>query len=134
MTEELKLLPPPEKKIAAKVLYHMGWASRKIESWLGISDDTVRRAAEVPTPEELRQFEAEFTLAINEIKKEGLALTINQIMKVLQREKRIDSLVRVAEYFEGKNKSVINQQFNVNSEDNKNAIVFVNFNHDSESK
>jgi hypothetical protein len=112
MTDNLKLLPPPEKKVAAKVLYNMGWASRKIEKWLGISDDTVLRAAQLPTPEELRQFEAEFTTTINGIKKEGLALTINQIMKRLPSERRLDTLVKVAEYFEGKKEPTTAIQIN----------------------
>lgn len=113
--DDLKLLPPPEKKVAAKVLYQMGWASRKIEAWLGISNDTVLRAAQQPTPEELSQFESEFKLAISEIKKEGLALTINQIMKRLPNERRLDTLVKVAEYFEGKSQpnNTVNMQLNI---------------------
>lgn len=109
MTDELKKLSPPEKKVVAKVLYDMGWASRKIEGWLGISDDTIRRAAAQPVPEELRQFEADFAITIQAAKSEGLALTIQQIIKRIPKETKLEPLIKTAEYLEGKSSA---QSFN----------------------
>lgn len=59
MIEELAQLPPPEKKVVAKVLYRRGYSTREIEDILeGVSDSSVLRYAEMETPDELKQFEA----------------------------------------------------------------------------
>lgn len=102
MTEDLALLPPAEKKVAAKVLYDMGWSSRKIESWIGISDDSVLRAVNIPTPDELRQFEAEFRTAISAEKQRGIALGVKRLNELLPRERRVSEVVKGLEYLEGK--------------------------------
>lgn len=93
---------PREQRVAAKVLHHLGWGSRRIEAWLGISDTSVLRAAKEPTPEDLKQFEAEFTLAIQDAKWQGIALVHQQLLKLIPRTGRIDQLVKVGEFFEGK--------------------------------
>ena len=102
MNDKLKYLSPPEKKVAAKVLYRMGWGARKVEEWLGISDDTVLRAAKAPTPKELRQFEAEFELAVQDMKRQGIALVHQRLLELIPRERRIDQVVKAGEYLEGK--------------------------------
>lgn len=102
MINDLSKLPPTEKKVAAKVLYNMGWGSRKIEGWLHISDNSVLRAIKEPTPEELKRFEAEFIRSIQAAKAEGLALTINQIIKRIPKETKLEPLIKTAEYLEGK--------------------------------
>lgn len=115
MTDELKALPPPEKKVAAKILYQMGWGSRKVEELLAISDDSVRRAAELPTPDELRQFEAEFTLAIKDMKQQGVAMAQKRLLELIPKERRIDQVVKAAEYLEGKTNNQLTQ-INIGSE------------------
>jgi len=102
MNENLKSLPKPEKKIIAKALIKMGWASRKIEEWLGVDHVSVTRYAKQPTPEELKQFETEFETTIKEVKQEGLALVLARLLKVIPKEERVDQLIKASEYFEGK--------------------------------
>jgi predicted transcriptional regulator len=102
MIDELKLLPPPEKKVAAKVLYKLGWGLTKIEEQLGVSDTSVWRYAQEPTPDDLKEFETEFETAIANVKQKGLALAQKRILELLPKERRIDQVVRAAEYLEGK--------------------------------
>jgi hypothetical protein len=80
----------------------MGWGARKIEEWLGVSDNTVLRAINEPTPEELKQFEAEFELAIKDMKCQGRALVQKRILELVPKERRLDQLVKAGEYLEGK--------------------------------
>lgn len=102
MVDGLKALAPPEKKIAAKVLYDMGWSSRKIESWIGMDNVSVIRASEQPTPESLKQFETDFRLAITAEKQRGMALGIKRLNELLPKERRISEVVKGLEYLEGK--------------------------------
>jgi len=63
MTDNLKMLPPPQKKVAAKVLVNEGYSTRTVEDILGIDHATVARYAKKDTPEALRQFETELIAA-----------------------------------------------------------------------
>ncbi len=101
-TDELKLLPPPEKRVAAKVLHEAGYSTLKIEDWLGISDSTVLRASYAVVPEQLKAFEAEFKLSIEMSKKRALVMAHERMTKIIPTYKRLDHLVKAAEYFEGK--------------------------------
>ena len=112
MNKDLKLLAPPEKKVAAKVLYDMGWSTRKIEGWLGVDYSIVSRYVKTPTPDELQQFATDFTIAIQSEKKRGIALGIKRLNELIPKERRIDPLVKGLEYLEGK-QSGINVQTNV---------------------
>lgn len=105
MPDNLKLLPPPEKKVAAKVLYNMGWSSRQIEQWIGVDNVTVTRYKDLPTPEELQQFETEFTSVIQSEKKRGIALGIKRLNELIPKERKMSELVRGLEYLEGNDKS-----------------------------
>jgi len=100
-----------EKKVIAKTLYNMGWSSRKLEQWLGLSDNTIQRAVKQPTPEEMKRFEAEFKLAIQNEKMKGVALGIKRLLELLPKERRIEPLVKGLEYLEGKGQTplVVNQ-------------------------
>ncbi len=111
-TDDLAKLPPPEKKVAAKKLYQLGWSTRKIEQWLGISDDTVRRAADIPTPDDLRQFEAEFELAIKDMKRQGVALVCKRIIDIVPKERKLDQLVKAGEFLEGRKEPNTQVQIN----------------------
>jgi len=111
--DKLNLLPPPEKRVAAKILYRMGWGSRKIEEWLGVSDNTVLRAVNEPTPDELKQFEAEFELAIKDMKRQGIALVQKRLLELIPKERRIDQVVKAGEYLEGKGTAVVANQVSV---------------------
>ena len=100
-----------EKKVIAKTLFNMGWSSRKLEQWLGLSDNTIQRAVKQPTPEEMKRFEAEFKLAIQNEKMKGVALGIKRLLELLPKERRIEPLVKGLEYLEGKGQTplVVNQ-------------------------
>jgi len=102
-----------EKKVIAKTLYNMGWSSRQLEQWLGLSDNTIQRAVKQPTPEEMKRFEAEFKLAIKNEKMKGLALGIKRLLELLPKERRIEPLVKGLEYLEGKGQTQVNTQINV---------------------
>jgi len=101
MTNELTQLPPPEKNVAAKVLYRMGWGSRKIESWLAIDHSTVIRYAGEEISEDKRQFATEFEAAVQDMRYEGLARIYRRILEIVPKERRLDQLVRAGEYLEG---------------------------------
>jgi len=115
MTEitDLEKLPKEKQKVVAKVLYKMGWASKKIEEWLGISDTTIWRASELPTPEELKQFEIDFQVAVKGIKQEGIAKVLKRILEIIPKEKKLDQLVKAGEYLEGTKTPLVAQQFNI---------------------
>lgn len=99
---DLKSLSPPEKKVAAKVLYDMGWGSVVLGRWLGISDDTVLRAIKEPTSDDLRSFAEEFKKAITAEKQRGIALGVKRLNELLPKERRIGEVVKGLEYLEGK--------------------------------
>lgn len=101
MNQDLKLLPPPEKKIAAKVLAQQGHSPRELEHWLEISDSTIYRALRDQTPEELTQFEAEFKASIEAMKKRGLIQGYRRLVELLPKERRIDQIVKGLDKLEG---------------------------------
>lgn len=103
--QSIRSMSKEEKKSVAKVMTELGWGSRKIESWLGISDTTIQRALSIPTPDELKQFESDFRLSIQSMKNEGLALAIQRMLELLPKEKRMDVLIQVAQFFEGQSKN-----------------------------
>lgn len=107
---QLSKMTTDEQKAAARVLTRMGWGTRKIEQWLiqavgedeAIDHNTVWRAKEQEAPEDMRQFETDFELAITDAKKQGLAMTISRILEVVPTSKKLGDLVRAAEYLENK--------------------------------
>lgn len=110
--DNLKQLPKSQKKVAAKVLYRNGWGSRVVGEWLGVSKDTVIRSSKSATPEELRQFETGLEAVIKDMKLEARALLHKRIIELIPKEKRLDHLVRVGEFLEGKPATQQNNQFN----------------------
>lgn len=92
---------PGEKKVASKVLNELGWGSRKIEEWLGVDHVSVWRYAKEPTPDELKQFETEFKAVIDSARIHGLAVVYNRLLELAPRERRIDQLIKLAEFFQG---------------------------------
>lgn len=97
-----KSLSPSEKRVIAKSMLNLGWGSRKVGEWLGISKDTVLRSRDIPTPENMRQFEAEFEDAIKSIRSELRATLYMKILELIPEEKKLDRLVKVGEFLEGK--------------------------------
>lgn len=102
MTDNLKQLPPPEKKVAAKILILNGYSSRKCEEILGIDNVTAIRYAELPTPDDLKQFETIFNAYIAENKQKGIDLVYKRLLELLPRERRIESVVKAGEFLEGR--------------------------------
>ena len=113
--KELKQLSPKEKQVAAKVLVTEGYSTRRIAELLDMNDSTAWRKAKEATPEELKQFEADFTLAISQMKKKGLALVQKRLLELIPKERRIEAIVRAGEYLEGKSNVQINNQ-NISAE------------------
>jgi hypothetical protein len=131
--EELKLLPPPEKKVVAKQLILNGYSSRKVQLILGIDDVTALRYAEQPTPDDLKQFEALFTSYIHEHKQLGIKAVHQRLLELIPKERRIDQVVKAGEFLEGRSQSSnphVLQQFNVGGKDG-NSITFLNFKNES---
>lgn len=102
-----------EKKVMAKVLYDFGWSSNKLEQYLGLSDNTILRAAQEPTPEELKKFEEDFKRTIQNQKMKGVALGVKRLLELLPKERRIEPLVKGLEYLEGKGQTQVNTQINI---------------------
>jgi len=130
-SEKIKnLLSPEEKKVVAKVLQEKGHSSRKLEKWLGLSDTTILRAKEMPTPDELKQFEADFRGKLEMIKTRGIFLGYQQLVNLVSKERKIDQLVKGLDKLEGKSTPVIAQQFNV---DGEMKVKFVKYEPDNQS-
>lgn len=120
--DDLKLLPPPEKKVAAKVLIENGYSLRKAEEILGMDKDTVNRYAKQPTPDEMRQFEALFSNYIKENKQKGLRLVYQRILELIPKERKIDQIVKAGEFLEGKVNEAVGMFF---KEGNKEIKIVV---------
>jgi len=114
MTHEFHALSPSEKKVAAKVLNHQGYSTRRLESLLGIDDTTAWRALKEATPEALKQFEVDFTEAIAEMKRKGIGLVQKRLLELIPKERRIDQVVKAGEFFEGKSGTGVAVQVNNN--------------------
>lgn len=109
----LKELSHKEKKVAAKALRQTkGYSYRQIQKLLGISANTALRAQEEQTPEELAQFDTDFKRAIDNIKVKSLARAQKRILELLPGYKRLDHVIKAAEYLEGKNAGQVNIQQN----------------------
>lgn len=57
MSEDVKRLGKPKKKVVAKVLVEEGLSLREAASVLGLSKDTIARYAKEEVPDKLGQFE-----------------------------------------------------------------------------
>lgn len=101
--KDLKQLPPPEQKVVAKVMTEQGFSSRKIEELTGIDHVTVTRYAQEPTPDELKQFETQFTCIITDKKNKILYKGLDRIEALIPQETKISEVVKAIEMVEGKN-------------------------------
>lgn len=106
--KDLKTLPTPEKKVAAKVLTEQGYVSRTIEKILGVDHSTVTRYAQEPTPEELQQFATKFAGIVQEKKNKILFKGLDRIEALIPEEKRISEVVKAVEYVEGRQDGAVN--------------------------
>lgn len=102
MPENLLGLTQKEKQVAAKKLIENGYSSRKVEEILGIDHSSAIWYANKPTPEEMEEFSTIFDNYIQESKKKGISLAHARLLELIPREKRIDQVVKAAEYLEGK--------------------------------
>lgn len=102
MNKDLKLLPPPEKKVAAKVLGEEGYSTRQIEELLEIDNVSAWRAIRGLTEPELEQFETDFRAMIAAKKKQGIKLVADRLLQLIPKERRIDQVVKAGEYLEGR--------------------------------
>lgn len=106
-----------QRKIIGKVMYEFGWGSTQLGKWLNMKSDTIRRAADLPTPEALVAFEESFRLAMRDMDMIGLFETKKRIRQLIPREKDIIKLVKAGEFFGGETiKKQTNTQVNVYSD------------------
>jgi hypothetical protein len=82
--DDLKELPPLEKKVATKVLSNEGYSLRNIEEILGVDHVTAGRYAKLETPQELEQFETKLTNVFRQTEHRVAAKALKRI------EERID--------------------------------------------
>jgi len=106
-----------QKKVIGKVMYQLGWGGQQLANWLNINANTVRRAANEPTPEAMVAFEESFRLAMRDVDMIGQFEVKKRIRQLIPREKDIIKLVKAGEYFGGEHaKTQNNTQVNVYSE------------------
>jgi len=84
----------------------------------------------MPTPDELKQFEADFRGKLEMIKTRGIFLGYQQLVNLVSKERKIDQLVKGLDKLEGKSTPVIAQQFNV---DGEMKVKFVKYEPDNQS-
>ena len=89
-------------------------STHRLESLLGIDDTTAWRATKEATPDELKQFEIDFTEAIAEMKRKGIGLVQKRLLELIPKERRIDQVVKAGEFFEGKSGTGVAVQVNNN--------------------
>jgi hypothetical protein len=110
---ELKLLPPPEKKVVAKQLILNGFSSRQVQEILEIDHQTALNYANMPTPAEQEEFSTIFANYIKSQKQKGINLVYKRILELVPKERRIDQVVKAGEFLEGKQQgnqvNVLNQ-------------------------
>ena len=105
--KDLKTLPPPEKKVAAKVLSKQGYSTRQIESITGIDNVSVMRYAQEPTPDELKHFETTFAGIVKEKKNKILFKGLDRIEALIPKEVKITEVVKALEFVEGKSQEAV---------------------------
>lgn len=106
MTENLKQLSPPEKKVAAQVLVKNGYSTRTVEDLIGMDHATIAKWAKEETEEGYRQFSTRFEKELNMWKKQGVAMIHKRMQELIPTEGKLDQLVKAGEYLEGKNTNV----------------------------
>lgn len=108
----LKHLPPPEKKVVAKELAKAGYSTRTLEEWVGADHTTISRWALEETPKEMQRYATQFRKQLDIYKQKGIALGVKRLLELLPKEKRVDQLVKGLEYLEGKKEPTTAIQIN----------------------
>lgn len=116
--KDLKQLPSPEKKVAAKVLTDMGYVSRQVEKILGVDYSTVTRYAKEEIPEELQQFATILQQHIEDKKNTILVKGLERLNTLVPNETKISEVVKALEYVEGKSERTNNIAVQVNNQFN----------------
>jgi len=106
-----------QRKSIGKVMYSLGWGGKTLGKWLNMTANTVRKAANEPTPQAMIAFEESFRLAMRDVDMVGLFETKKRIRDLIPREKDIIKLVKAGEFFGGAMaKTQNNTQVNVYSD------------------
>lgn len=103
-----------QRKIAGKVMYQLGWGTKTLAGWLNINANTIKKAANEPTPEAMIAFEESFRLAMRDMDMVGLFETKKRIRQLIPREKDIIKLVKAGEFFGGEQAKTANNNTQVN--------------------
>lgn len=111
MPNDLKLLPPPEKKVACSVLQKLGFSYRQIGEIAGVSKDSAQRYAVVPIPDDMRQFETNLNLAFKDFENVLAAKAMTRMDETIARA-RIGEALEVYKAMKGEKASATNVQIN----------------------
>ena len=126
---DLVNLPPPEKKVAAKVLVNEGYSTREVEDILGLDHSVVARYAKLETPENMQQFETKLT-DVFRIKEHQIAAKALRRIDTKIDNAFIKDALEVYKAMRGKDVAQNMTQINVGSKEG-NTINFVNFKNES---
>jgi len=103
-----------QRKVAGKVMYQLGWGTKTLSKWLNVNANTIKKAANQPTPEAMIAFEESFRIAMRDMDMVGLFETKQRIRSLIPHEKDIIKLVKAGEFFGGQQtKTQNNTQVNV---------------------
>lgn len=101
MTDDLKTLPPKEKRVASKVLINEGYSTREVEEILGVDHSSVSRYAKQDTPEELQQFETKLINIFRQTEHRIAAKALRRLESTIDRA-RINEALEVYKEMKGK--------------------------------
>lgn len=96
-------LTKKQKMVAAKVMYEAGWGSNRLKDWFKVAQPTITNWVKIPTPEALKEWEANFKLAMIDYDMEATFKIKNRIMDLVPNEDNIEKLVKAGQFFAGEN-------------------------------
>jgi hypothetical protein len=111
MTSDLSKLPPPQRKVAAKVLWEEGYTLRQIEDIVGYDHSYIADLAKLDTPEKLEGFEKRLLDIFRHTENRVAAKSLKRIEEKIPFA-QIDEALDVYKAMRGKETAIISQQFN----------------------
>ena len=104
-----------KKKVMVKALYNAGWGAKMLSIWFKTKQFNIARWAKMPTPENLKEFENEFNLAMRDYDQKALYQVKERMMDLIPEETNLQRLVAAGTFFRGANgpKNQTNIQNNV---------------------
>jgi len=109
--KDLKLLSPPQKKVACNVLEKLGFSYGQIADIVGVQRTTAFNYAKAPIPQELEQFGTELNNAFSDYEVILAAKAAARIDDTIARA-RLGEALEVYKVMRNKDKPTTVQQFN----------------------